>query len=99
MGSFGIYSLLPQSSVWPRGRGLGGSGELNYMVHFPGLCSDFARWEAAGAQGWSCDKLRTIIARMTCERHSNWVPPRRCSYLPYDILFQGNITHLLIYII
>jgi choline dehydrogenase len=51
--------------VWPRGRGLGGSSAINGLVHMQGLPSDFARWEAAGVEGWSWkevqDAFRSVL--------------------------------------
>ncbi|XP_071637157.1 neither inactivation nor afterpotential protein G [Temnothorax longispinosus] len=34
---------------WPRGKGLGGSGQLNYLVHSFGRPEDYKRWP----KGWS----------------------------------------------
>lgn len=36
----------------PRGKGLGGSSQLNYMLHFDGIKSDLRRWEAYGVELW-----------------------------------------------
>lgn len=44
--------------VWSRGRGLGGSSAINGLVHMQGLPSDFARWEAGGAEGWSWQEVQ-----------------------------------------
>lgn len=32
----------------PRGKGLGGSGQLNYMLHFDGTQQDFDEWHRRG---------------------------------------------------
>jgi len=38
---------------WPRGRVLGGTSCLNYMLYVRGSKANFDRWEALGAEGWS----------------------------------------------
>ena len=37
---------------WPRGKMVGGSGEINAMIYMRGLPSDYDGWEAAGCAGW-----------------------------------------------
>lgn len=39
----------------PRGKGLGGSGQLNYLLHFDGTKKDLHRWKAYGAELWDFD--------------------------------------------
>lgn len=50
--------------VWPRGRGLGGSSAINGLVHMQGLPSDFALWEAEGAEGWSWQDVQDAYRSM-----------------------------------
>ncbi|XP_063232717.1 neither inactivation nor afterpotential protein G isoform X2 [Bacillus rossius redtenbacheri] len=59
--SFGLWN---KSSAWPRGKGLGGSGAMNYLLHFPGTDEDLDAWEAAGAEGWGSAHLRPYIRRV-----------------------------------
>lgn len=51
-----------QQSI-PRGKGLGGSHQLNYLLHFNGLRSDFDEWVRLGADGWSYDNLKCFLDR------------------------------------
>lgn len=51
-----------QQSI-PRGKGLGGSHQLNYLLHFDGLRSDFDEWVRLGADGWSYDNLKCFLDR------------------------------------
>jgi choline dehydrogenase-like flavoprotein len=53
-----------QSSACPRGRGLGGSGQINYMLHYAGSKEDFAHWEDSGATGWGLRQLQPYLSKM-----------------------------------
>ncbi len=48
----------------PRGRMLGGSSGINYMVWVRGHPGDFDNWEKLGATGWSHDNVLPAFKRM-----------------------------------
>lgn len=47
------FGLVNRRSRWPRGRVLGGSSVLNYMLYLRGNSRDYDNWERLGAYGWS----------------------------------------------
>lgn len=42
-----------QSQFLPRGKGLGGSSQINYLLHLDLSKSDLERWKENGATEWS----------------------------------------------
>ncbi|KXJ78950.1 hypothetical protein RP20_CCG002893 [Aedes albopictus] len=50
-------SLPNGTCPWPRGRGLGGSSLLNFMVYTRGHRLDYDDWAAAGNYGWSYEEV------------------------------------------
>lgn len=52
-----IFICPSQRSRWPRGRVLGGSSVLNYMLYVRGNKRDYDNWAANGAYGWSWEEV------------------------------------------
>ena len=47
------FGLINRRSRWPRGRVLGGSSVLNYMLYVRGNRRDYDQWAKMGNYGWS----------------------------------------------
>lgn len=46
-----------QQCNWPRGKVMGGSSVLNYMIYTRGSKADYDAWEAMGNDGWGWDNV------------------------------------------
>ncbi|VVC98781.1 unnamed protein product [Leptidea sinapis] len=53
--SFGMFAQTP---IIPRGKGLGGSGQINFLLHGFGLSEDYSRWAQLGFDGWTLKDLK-----------------------------------------
>ncbi|XP_072938333.1 neither inactivation nor afterpotential protein G [Epargyreus clarus] len=58
--SFGTYS---QTQFIPRGKGLGGSSQINFVLHGFGRPEDYERWSRLGFKGWSYNDLKPYFSR------------------------------------
>lgn len=61
------YTVQPQKKcclgmnnrqcAWPRGKALGGTSTLYYMIHTRGHKLDYDEWEALGNSGWGYESI------------------------------------------
>jgi len=56
-------NLLDRRIAWPRGRVLGGSSMLNYVVYIRGNRGDFDNWSRLGAEGWDFNGVLPYFRR------------------------------------
>ncbi|XP_062563726.1 neither inactivation nor afterpotential protein G-like [Armigeres subalbatus] len=61
---YSSHGLINNQQFLPRGRGLGGSGQINYMLHFTGIREDFERWEKLGALDWGYEQMKPYLERL-----------------------------------
>ncbi|KAF7399768.1 hypothetical protein HZH68_008360 [Vespula germanica] len=58
---FSSLGLWSHQQSWPRGKGLGGSGQMNYLVHSFGRSEDYETWP----KGWSYGDLIPHFKKVT----------------------------------
>jgi choline dehydrogenase len=56
---FSSLALKNNQQFLPRGRGLGGSNQLNYLLHYTGTPSDFMGWN----ENWNYENLKPFLQR------------------------------------
>ncbi|MFD7898498.1 GMC family oxidoreductase [Streptomyces sp. NPDC059743] len=58
-----IDETTKRTILFPRGKGLGGSTDINVMVFIRGHLSGYDAWADAGAEGWGFDDLLPFFKR------------------------------------
>ena len=90
--------MTNQKCNWPRGKVMGGSSVLNYMIATRGNPLDYDRWAAMGNEGWSYSDLLKYfkkleemgIAELKNKKEHNTKGPVYISYPPYHTPLAEN---------
>lgn len=80
----------------PRGKGIGGSSQLNYLLHFDGHRKDFDRWVANGADLWTIndeeDLPNVVDAENKCtSEHTCSISDKTTTNLNSQNLFRTKL--------
>lgn len=79
---FSSKGLIEQRQSLPRGKGLGGSANLNYMLHFDGYAEDFDNWNKLyNLSNWGWDDMRSFLKAARPSSENLYEIPRRYSAL------------------
>eukprot|EP00918_Siedleckia_nematoides_P049323 GHVU01108176.1.p1 GENE.GHVU01108176.1~~GHVU01108176.1.p1 ORF type:complete len:228 (-),score=38.25 GHVU01108176.1:177-860(-) len=57
-------SMGGSKSNWPRGKLLGGTAALNYMIAVRGDSEDYDSWQHCGADGWGSDAVHKYFQKL-----------------------------------
>ena len=70
-----------QISIWPAGKSLGGTSNLNYMQYLRGSRHDYDEWAAHGAFGWGYKDVLPYFIKSEDNRNGEYVKTGRVGTL------------------
>ncbi|KZS16816.1 Neither inactivation nor afterpotential protein G [Daphnia magna] len=60
---FAAGALHGNQAFWPQGKMVGGSGQMNFLIHATGSPSDYDSWKVPG---WDSHTMKTALDGLTC---------------------------------
>ncbi|XP_059619960.1 glucose dehydrogenase [FAD, quinone]-like [Phlebotomus argentipes] len=85
------WGMYDQKCAFPRGRVLGGSSSINYMIYNRGNRRDYDRWSQEGNYGWSYNEVlpyflkteRSMLKGLESSPYHNRYGELNVEYVPY----------------
>ncbi|XP_067123030.1 glucose dehydrogenase [FAD, quinone]-like [Centruroides vittatus] len=68
---FACFGYQGSSSRWPRGKALGGTSSVNFMIYSRGNRRDYDNWARRGARGWSWEEVFPYFLKSEDNRDIN----------------------------
>ncbi|CAG9791096.1 unnamed protein product [Diatraea saccharalis] len=60
---YSSFGLWRQRQFLPRGKGPGGSGQINFLLHGFGLPEEYENWSRLGFRGWTFEELKPYFIK------------------------------------
>ncbi|OWR50072.1 Neither inactivation nor afterpotential protein G [Danaus plexippus plexippus] len=97
---YSSFGLIDRTQIIPRGRGPGGSGQINFLLHGFGLPEDYNRWSRLGFKGWTLENLKPYFIKAfgtyKSEFDSDMCPPKgQCSEAPMKLKLIDDSNELM----
>ena len=67
-----------QRSYWPRGKVLGGTSSINFLMYLRGSSHDYNEWADKGCKGWSYDEVLPYFKKAENNRNKRYAKTGMC---------------------
>ncbi|XP_044739108.1 neither inactivation nor afterpotential protein G [Chrysoperla carnea] len=61
---YSSFGMLNHAQAYPRGKGLGGSGQLNYLVHMEPTANDYEQWKNQNITTWNYESMFPFFRKL-----------------------------------
>lgn len=87
-------AMTNQRCAWPRGKALGGTSVINYMIYTRGNPKDYDRWTSQGNPGWSYREVLPYFLKSENSHLKEFNPSyhNKGGYLSVEDPFESELT-------